>query len=138
MGSEIDSAMSSCCCFLLRLLFLVLKSAYARWAVREPGETVIAPTLRLGGYPFFQSFLGAVCSLVFAIVYENGLQNELNMKTFGSYLLEKVCKLKSVFGLRRRARIAYYPILWNARGDPKIEEKKDIFQKHFFSKCKNV
>ena len=45
------------------------------------------------------------------------------MKSFGSYLLEKVWNQKSVFGLRRRARIAYEPILWNAQGDPKVEEK---------------
>ena len=81
--------MSSCCCFLLRLLFLVEKSAYARGAVREPGETVIAPSLRLGGYPFVQSFLEAVFSLIFAIVHENGLQNEPKMNSFGSSLLEK-------------------------------------------------
>ena len=56
--------------------------------------------------------------------HEKGLQNETKMKSFGSYLLEKVWKRKSVFGLRRRVRIAYEPILWNAQGDPKIEEKK--------------
>ena len=28
-----------------------------------------------------------------------------------------------MFGLRRRVRIAYEPILWNAQGDPTIEEK---------------
>ena len=33
-----------------------------------------------------------------------------------------------MFGLRRRVRIVYEPILWNARGDPQIEEKKDAEQ----------
>ena len=36
----------------------------------------------------------------------------------------KIVKLKSVFGLRGRGRIAYEPIPWSAQGDPKIEEKK--------------
>ena len=36
-SSEIDSEMSSCCCFLLRQLFLVQKTAHVRGAVREPG-----------------------------------------------------------------------------------------------------
>ena len=36
----------------------------------------------------------------------------------------KTWKLKSVFGLRRRVRIAYEPIPWSAQGDKKIEEKK--------------
>ena len=51
----------------------------------------------------------------------------------------KVRKQKSVFGLRRRVRIAYEPIPWSAQGDPKIEEKKEhISEPHFFSKkCKN-
>ena len=39
---------------------------------------------------------------------------------------------KSVFGLRRRVRIAYEPILWSAQGDPKIEEKKEPISEPFF------
>ena len=46
------------------------------------------------------------------------------MKTLGSYFSETVGKRKSVFGLRRRGRIAYEPTPWSALGDPKIEEKK--------------
>ena len=43
---------------------------------------------------------------------------------FRKHLLEKMWKLKSVFGLRRRVRIAYEPIPWSARGNPNIEEQK--------------
>ena len=46
------------------------------------------------------------------------------MKTLGSYFSEKMQNWKSVFGLRRRGRIAYEPVPWSAQGDPEIEEKK--------------
>ena len=75
------------------------------------------------GTLFFQSFLEAVFSIVFAILHDSGLQNESKMKAFGSNLLEKVWKRKSVFGLRRRARIAYEPIPSSAQGDPQIEQQ---------------
>ena len=50
-------------------------------------------------------------------------QHEPKMKPFGSKFSEKVRNRKSVFGLRRRVRIAYEPIPWSAQGNPKIEEK---------------
>ncbi len=56
------------------------------------------------------------------------------MRSSGSYFLEKMRKWKSVFGLRRRVRIAYEPIPWSAQGDPKSKKKRDIFQNRFFSK----
>ena len=40
-GSEMDSEMSTCCCFLLRQLFLVQKTAHTRGAVRELLDLVI-------------------------------------------------------------------------------------------------
>ena len=53
----------------------------------------------------------------------------------GSHFLEKVWKWKSVFGLRRRVRIAYEPILWSAQRDQKNEEKKQpISEPLFFAK----
>ena len=60
------------------------------------------------------------------------------MKTLGSYFSEKIQNWKSVFGLRRRGRIAYEPIPWNAQGDPKIEEKKEHISEALFlnKKCK--
>ena len=58
------------------------------------------------------------------------------MRSSGSYFLEKMRKWKSVFGLRRRVRIAYEPIPWSAQGDPKSKKKRDIFQNRFFSNKK--
>ena len=54
------------------------------------------------------------------------------MRSVGSYFLEKVWKWKSVFGLRRRGRIAYAPIPWSTQGDPKIEEKKEHISEALF------
>ena len=45
---------------------------------------------------------------------------------------EKVRNRKSVFGLRRRVRIAYEPIPWNAHCDPKLKKKTNTFKKHLF------
>ena len=59
------------------------------------------------------------------------------MKSFGSYFSEKVRNRKSVFGLRRRVRIAYEPIPWSAQGDPKIKEKnKRISEPLFLAKIR--
>ena len=60
------------------------------------------------------------------------------MKTLGNYFSEKVQNWKSVFGLRRRGRIAYEPTPWRAQGDPKIEEKKEHISEPLFlaKKCK--
>ena len=54
------------------------------------------------------------------------------MKTLGGYFSEKVQNWKSVFGLRRRGRIAYEPAPWRAQGDPKVEEKKGRISEAFF------
>ena len=57
-----DSEMSTCCCFLLRQLLLVQKTAHARGAVREPRGMVIGSLLRNGvGHRFF-NFLCTPCS----------------------------------------------------------------------------
>ena len=50
-------------------------------------------------------------------------QMDPKMEAFGSYLSEKMQNRKSVFGLRRRVRIAYEPIPYNAQGGPKVDEK---------------
>ena len=44
----------------------------------------------------------------------------------------KKYKLKSVFGLRRRVRIAYEPIPKSTQCDSKIDKKSDVFQVHTF------
>ena len=54
------------------------------------------------------------------------------MRSVGSHFLEKVWKWKSVFGLRRRVRIACEPIPWSAQGDQKIEEKKQPISEPLF------
>ena len=82
--------MSTCSCFLLRQLFLVQKTAHARGAVREPRAMVIVRCLRKGGHPFFEQFFGALFSLKIEIFDENYLQNGPNMRSVGSYFLEKV------------------------------------------------
>ena len=55
--SEMDSAMSNCCCFLLRLLILVQKTAHARGAVREPRGLATECCLTLAGHLFLKRFL---------------------------------------------------------------------------------
>ena len=65
-SSEFYLQMTSCCCFLLRQLFLVQKTARARGAVREPRAMVIVPCLPMGGHPFFDPFSGALFSLKIA------------------------------------------------------------------------
>ena len=71
-GSEMDSEMSSCSCFLLlRQLFLVQKTAHARGAVREPRAMVIGSCLRKGGHPFFEHLFGALFSIKIVIYAEN-------------------------------------------------------------------
>ena len=122
-SSEIDSEMSSCCCFLLRQLFLVQKTAHARGAVREPRARVMARHLSQGGHLFLNIFLEPFFSLKIVIFDKKCLQNGSQMRSFGAYVLEKVQKRKSVFRLRRRVRIACEPIPWSAQGDPKIKEK---------------
>ena len=61
------------------------------------------------------------------------------MESFDTYFPERVRKQKNVFGLRRRVRIAYEPIPWNAQGDPQIEEKKGRISEPCFlaNKLKN-
>ena len=85
-GSEMDSEMSTCSCFLLRQLFLVQKTAHARGAVREPRATVIGLSLRRGRDFFLKRFL----KLKITIFEKHGSQNGPKMKTLGNYFSEKV------------------------------------------------
>lgn len=50
-----------------------------------------------------------------------------------TYFSEKVWKWKSLFGPRRRVRIAYEPIPKSAWCDQKITKKTYVFQVHIFS-----
>ncbi len=86
----------------------------------------------MGGHPFFEQFVEALFSLQITILDEKCLQNGSQMRSFGTYFSEKVWKWKSVFGLRRRVRIAYEPIPWSAQGDQKIEEKKQAISEPLF------
>ena len=123
-SSEFYSEMSSCCCFLLRQLFLVQKSLeHARGAARERRAKVIGTCLSQGGHLFLNHFLELFFSLKIVIVDKKLFQNGINMRSCGAYFLEKMQKRKSVFRLRRRVRIACEPIPWSAQGDPKIKEK---------------
>ena len=66
-------------------------------------------------------------------MYENGSHDGANMKSFETYFPERVRKQKSVFGLRRRVRIAYEHLPWNAQGEPNIEETRGHISEPFFS-----
>jgi len=59
--SEMDSQMSSCCCFLLRLLF-VQKTAHARGGCQGASGFVHSSLFAVGGYPFFEAILGTFFS----------------------------------------------------------------------------
>ena len=109
-GSEMYSEMSSCSCFLLRLLFIVQNNAHARGAVREPRGMVIVRCLTQGGHPFFELFFGTLFSLKIAIFDENSYRNRPKMRSVGCYFSEKVRNSKSVFGSSLRVRIACEPI----------------------------
>jgi len=50
----------------------------------------------------------------------------------GAYFSESFEKRKSVFGLHRRVRIVYEPILRSAQDDPKNEEKRESISEVFF------
>ena len=54
--SKMDSETSRCCCFLLRLLFLVQKT-HARLPLREPPGIGIGSCLSLAGHLFLKHFL---------------------------------------------------------------------------------
>ena len=89
-SSEIDSEMSSRCCFLLRQLFLVQKTAHVRGAVREPQAMVIGVSLSQWGHPFFEHFVEAHFSLKTRSLDEICFQHLPNMRSCGSYFLENV------------------------------------------------
>ncbi len=52
--SEMDSEMSSCCCFVLRLLF-GQKTARARGGCQGASGFVHSSSFAVGGYPFFEA-----------------------------------------------------------------------------------
>ena len=84
--SEMDSEMSSCCCFLLRLWILVQKAAHARGAVREPPGLGIVRSLSLAGHLFLKRFLGPWFSPTY---HQNCLKTEppsLKKQTFAQHV----------------------------------------------------
>jgi len=86
----------------------------------------------LAGHLFFERFWDHFCSVGIAIFYESGFQNGAKLWSMGTYFSESVQKQKSVFGLHRRVRIAYEPILRSAQGDPKNEEKRESISEVLF------
>jgi len=88
--------------------------------------------LTLAGHLFFGRFLDPFFSLKIAIFDENGSQNGAKIWSTGAYVSENMQKRKSVFGLRRRVRIAYEPIPCSAQADPKIEEKRESISEVVF------
>ena len=59
-------------------------------------------------------------------------QQLTHFKVFREPFEEKMQKLKSVFGLHRRVRIAYEPIPWGAQCDPKSKKKNACSKYAFF------
>jgi len=127
-----DSEMSTCCCFLLRQLFLVQKTAHTRGAVRELLDLVIVPGLRKEGHPFFAPFCGALFSLKIATLDENGLQNGPKMVSFGSYFLEKCENRKVCLDCAGAYGLHMSPSLGALRATQKSNKKRDIFQNRLF------
>ena len=124
LAQSVSDPWSSCCCFLLRQLFLVQKSLeHARGAARERRARVIGSCLNQGGHLFLNHFLELFFSLKIVIVDKKRFQNGVRMRSCGAYFFEQMQKRKSVFRLRGRVRIACEPIPWSAQGDPKIKEK---------------
>ena len=93
-SSEFYSEMSSYCCFLLRQLFLVQKTAHARGAVREPKAMVIAPCLSQGGHPSSEQFVGSLFSLKIVIFDKKCLQNGPQHEVFWNLFFGKCAKTK--------------------------------------------
>ena len=119
-------------CFLLRLLFLAQTIFDFGVAAREPRAIGIGCRLRLSGQLFLGIFLERLFSPKYDILDENRLQNGAQMGSCWTYFSEKVWKWKSVFGLRRRVRIAYEPIPKSAWCDQQITKKTDVFQIRIF------
>ena len=74
-----DSEMSSCCCFLLRLLILVQKTAHARGAVREPPDLQLVRHLTFEKHYFLNQILERICSHKLHLLAENAPQKVLKI-----------------------------------------------------------
>ena len=99
---------------------------------RGPPDLLLTTCLRLARCRFFGSVFDLVFSPINALFYKNDSQHWAKMWSVGAYFSENFRKRKSVFGLRRRVRIAYEPILQSAQGDPKNEEKRESISEVFF------
>ena len=134
--SEMDSEMSSCCCFLLRVLF-VQKTAHARGGCQGAPGFVHRYLFALGRHPFFEANLGTLFFTKKCNFEGKWLPKWTHNEVFWKLFLEKVRKRKSAFRLRRRVRIAYEPLLWSAQGDSKSKNKKEPISEPLFL-VKNV
>ena len=128
--------------FLAQIVVSCSKNAHARGAVREPRGLPLATvsnSFALAGNPFSWAISGA---LFFTQNYNfvwKWLPKWSQYEVFGTYIPERVRKQKSVFGLRRRVRIAYEHLPWNAQGNPKIEENTGhISEPCFLIKKSNI
>ena len=131
-----DSEMSSCCCFLLRLEFNSENCAREGGCQGASG-LVHSHSFAVGGYPFFEAIFRTVCFTTKCNFEWKWRPTWTQNEVFWKLCLDKVRKRKSEFRLRRRVRIAYEPIPWSAQGDSNIDEKKEPISEQLFL-VKNV
>ena len=129
--SEMDSEMSSCCCFLLRLLF-VQKTAHARGGCQGASGFVHSDLFDVGGYPFFEANLELFFSQKNAILKDRCFQNEPTMKSFGSYFWKKCENGKVCFDCAGAYGLHMSPSHGALRATQKSKKKGNLFENRFF------
>ena len=85
-----------------------------------------------GGAPFFEAAFGTNFFTQKSHICSKMTQQVTHLKVFRKPCKEKIQKLKSVFGLHIRRRIAREPIPKSAQCNPKFFEKTNICKTHFF------
>ena len=107
-----------------RTIVSCLRNAHARRLLQEPPDMGIVSLLNQEGHLFLNTFLEPSFSCKIESMEQHDSPNGAKTSPFGCYFSEKTQNRRSVFGLRRRVRIAYEPVPYIAQGHPKIEEKK--------------
>ena len=131
-----DSETSSCCCFLLRLLFLVQKTAHARGAVREPTGWHIVRTSPLfaywGGTLFLKRFLEPFVSLKITIWERKWLSKWGRNYTWLKLFSKKRVKTKKCVSTSRARTDCMRAHPMERPGPPKNQIKNMPYFKTYF------
>ena len=109
----------NCCsniCFLLEKCAREAASPGASWRANRH-------SFAFGGALFFEAFFEGPFFTQVSHFDPKMTSKWTQFAFFREPFLRKMRKLKSVFGLHRRGRIAYEPIPWNAQCDPKLKKK---------------